>query len=130
MAKDKSTILTILDRHDPDKANIKTIIEITKEYGKIPTSLAKQDSPDELDFELICKLAWYAAKQVNPDVELEEVISKIELTNLIAVKDYILHFLTLTIPEELVKEYQKYQEELARKDTTKPQEKKKDETEK
>jgi hypothetical protein len=100
--QNKSTVLTLLDRQNPDKANIGTLIEIIKELGKIPDTFTLSESV-ELDFELVAKINWYAAKQQGSEITLEEVKQKMDLDNIFELLEYGKSFLTITVPKEIQK---------------------------
>lgn len=98
----KSTVLTLLDRQNPDKANIETLIEIIKDFGMVPDKFNLPDST-ELDFELVAKINWYAAKQQGSDITLEDIKKKMDLDNIFELLEYAKSFLTITIPKEIQK---------------------------
>ncbi len=98
--QNKSTILTLLDRQNPDKANIQTLIEIVKELGKIPESFTIPEK-NEFDFELLSKIIWFANKQQGSDITIEEVSKKINLDNAFELLEYAKSFLTINVPKEI-----------------------------
>jgi hypothetical protein len=99
----KTNIFSILDDSgDSSKANVNTLKAIVEEYNGLPSTLYLDDDVNKgWDYDKIAKIAFLLARQSDPNVDEEDIRSKITHHNIYQIWEYINKALTMEIPAEL-----------------------------